>query len=166
VKKPKQKKRTAMLEALPVGIAGTFALMGIAEELIAEYKRAFPAWASLFDKAFLALCPPPGFSRLDPRVYRAHAREVLERFAEGWEPTAGDRAPTRMEAMVVLSQGSLRHPLEQAHQALYERLFAEAFGPGALEPGRRGKAQTPEPYPGACDEVLRGILRRLASRAA
>ena len=149
----------AMIEALGLGgstIERTFALMRVAEEEIAEAKLRHPAWADALDGGFRALCPPEGMSGFDEKVYRAHVRELLGRVATPGFRADDVRLGTHAEAMLALSAGSLRHPLEAAHQALFEKLFAEVMGFSV-----DGGVPAREPFPGACDDVLRGLVRRL-----
>ncbi len=69
--------------ALAIAIRSTFDRMAIAEEEIASAKRRFPREAEQVHRAFKILCPPPGLRGLSDEVFRAHARELVERVALG-----------------------------------------------------------------------------------
>ena len=125
---------------LPAEVHGLFDLMKIAEEEIARGGA----------DAFAFLCPPPGFTSLDERVYRAHARELVERVKRGERLEDG----TKAEVMVLLSQQTLLAPPTQQYAALYEKLFAEIFGTSVEgEPAR-------EPWPKASEELLADLRRK------
>lgn len=145
-----------MKATLPAAVTELFCLMEIAEE---EIERAIARTRSELKRqaihnAFTFLAPIPGMSTLDERVYRHHAKELIERCAKGMKLTDG----TKAEVMILLSKLSLVAPPSAHYAALYERLFAEIFGMSV--PGEAVR----EPWPGASEELL-AHLRRKAGRS-
>lgn len=141
------------LEGIRLHLSRVFALMGVAEEEMKAAMERHPRHAAAIDKQmFGALCPPPGMGALDQRVFRSFARELLERFVAKTGPLSDG---TRAEAMMALSEASLRAPLDRTHQALFERLFVEVMG-YAVD----NEPPTVEPYPHAANEALTAIVRR------
>lgn len=126
-----------------------FSQMSVAEE---EMRRAFRAGDEP-DGMFRVLCPRPEFrfwSRSE-KVYRAHARELCERAKDRQDL----KPATDVECMLALSDMSTRAPLNALGTTLYERLFVNVFGrPVAGEQAR-------EPWPGACNDFLREMRRKL-----
>ena len=84
----------------PVGarIGGVFDLMTVAEEELALASQP---------PLFHVLVPPSNMVGLAPGVYRAHCRELIERYRTGYDLTWG----TDAEALCALSEMSLRAPL-------------------------------------------------------
>lgn len=97
-------------------------LAGVADFEIQQAQQQHPEHAALLRRAFLA-CTPTGFLAYDPRVYRAHVRELLDRVIDGLDLAPG----TDAEVLAVLVQASLRAPLGQQAATLYERLFARVL---------------------------------------
>lgn len=132
-------------------IGRTFARMSAAEEEIRDAKARHPQHAPQIDKAFGILCPSAPLQHKSVDVYRAHCRELLDRVA-----IDGDtRAATDAEVLCAVLDQSLKAPITTTAQALAEQLFERVLD-GA--PASR----TPEPWPGACDELRSQIARRLA----
>lgn len=141
-------------------IAKVFALMGVAEEEILAAKRRTrdAAARKRAHDAFKHLAPPEGMSALADWVYRAHARELLDRALAGQDL----RPATKPEVMMALMRASLRAPLAADHAALYERLFCATAPAGLcveLDPTPRGS------YEGAVDEVYRDMRRKFGDKA-
>lgn len=151
-----------VLELLPAAlhgrIANAFALMGVAEDELAlarrRHRRAIRS--AVFDRAFLTLCAPPQMITLAAQVYRAHARELLDRL--GLEGEAADLRPaTEAECLIACLEMSLKAPPRAQMAATIDRLWLHVWGhavPG--EPAR-------EPYPHAIDELVKDLRRRLAT---
>ncbi|MDX2012002.1 MAG: hypothetical protein SFW67_17550 [Myxococcaceae bacterium] len=96
----------------------------IAGELLAE---AFPGRVGEPEGLFMLLQPPLALQGKADALYRAHAKELIQRAAAG-EDT---RLATRAEVLVGLLGTSLRAPLRTEAQACAERLFNEVF-PGVV----------------------------------
>lgn len=143
---------------LPAAVTGIFDLMGTAEdEIAAALETETDAKKRVgINGAFRYLCPPPGMTTLDERVYRAHARELVERCRNGAKLDDG----TKAEVMVALSQMSLVAPPSAQYAALYERLFAEIFEQAV--PGDAAR----EPWPKASDELLADLRRKVGRERA
>lgn len=139
-------------EMMPGGagsrIATMFDRMEVAEQVLREHGLSRHPWA------FLAMRPGPalGEQTLDPRVYRAHARELAKRIKAG-EPTA---PATAAEVLVAMSRASLAAPPSGAFSRLMTRLFVEVMGPrpGVVEESGR------EDWPGQLAEDLAEARRR------
>lgn len=138
-------------------IVRVFALMKIAEdEILAAKRRAHsPEARERVRNVFGHLAPPAGMSVLADWVYRAHARELLDRALAGQDL----RPATKSAVMLALMHGSLKAPLTQDYAALYERLFC-ATAPTELcidfDATPRGS------YEGAVDEIYRDMRRKFA----
>lgn len=143
-----------MLPALPSVVLRVFDLIEIAEQEIRCFKQAYRNRARALEHSFGLLMPPDGFTLLDPRVYRHHARELLQRVVD-----RGDvNAATEAEVMLALSTASLQAPLDATHSALYEMLFCNVMGKRLDgEPAR-------EAWKGAADEAFVAIRRRMSPR--
>lgn len=125
--------------------ARTFELLAIAEREL----RGVPK--SIGNAVFGALAPPPGMSRLSDEVYRAHARELVERAQRGASLEIG----TDAELLMALSEASLRAPPDAGHAAAFERLFERVMG-------RRVDGEpTRESWPGEIDQILSALRARV-----
>jgi hypothetical protein len=152
----KEVRRKALVEAM-AGVPGygaidrAFAAMRLAEDEIGAAKRRHPAQAALLHRSFEVLCAPP-LHPYDDRVYRAHARELLDRLARGDDTRPG----TCAEALVAVMQAVTVAPPGAQLAALAEHLFVAVFGKPIddSEPPR-------EPWKGASDELLADLRRRL-----
>ncbi len=136
-------------------IGRAFDRMGIAEEEIEAAKKKWPDKKAEIHAAFGALAPGELSRYGSDRLYRAHARELLERVAKGERLELG----TDAECLAALSLASLKAPLASGHVAAMEKAFASVFPKNALGPnvGR-------ESYPGNVDEILTEIRKKIASR--
>ena len=135
-----------MLGDCAATVSKTFDLIGIAEDEIRRAggqrngsevaRRVWGTFKSLY---------PGKLSKLDDRVYRHHCRELIGRSRRGESLRPG----TEAEVLLMLSETSLRSPLNRQGIALYEVLFLAVFGslPDNAKP-------TPEPWPGATKELL------------
>lgn len=121
----------AALDKLAGGSSGTglgrmldrcFAQMEWAEDEITQAQQRHPDSVAKLWKTFLLI---QGTHELmgTEFVYRAHARELLERVHAGEDC----RPPTDVEIVCGLSEASLRAPLNTAAVTLYMRLFAQLF---------------------------------------
>lgn len=99
-----------------------FAQMEWAEDEIKQAQQRHPDAAAKLHDTFLLI---QGTHELmgTEFVYRAHARELLERVYAGEDC----RSPTDVEIVCGLSEASLRAPLNTAAITLYMRLFARLF---------------------------------------
>lgn len=138
----------------------TFQLIDIADEEITASKRRHPKRVDEINAVFAHLFPPARFKELDPRVYRHHVRELVERAAGADDH--GSATPmtlaTAAEVLVTLMEQSLRAPLAQQYAALYETLFLQVMG--AKVPGEPVR----EPWPGASAELLAALRRKCNRR--
>lgn len=136
----------------------TFDRMGIAEEEISAGKARHPRRAKRIDAVFRKLMPTQPLREKSDDVYRAHARELVERAALGEDLVP----PTSAELLCVVLDASLKAPLDSTGLAAAERLFRAVF-PERYE--SVVEEPTPEPWKGAVDELLDGLRRRFpASR--
>lgn len=137
---------------MPSAVSAAFARMGDAEELLEEFGM------SKRPGCFMLLAPPAGMAELDPRVYRAHARELLERLRNaGPARRTADKdldVPTKAELLVALSNFSFKAPPSAVSARLMHKLFVDVMGTSV------DGDPPPEPFPGACEE----LLGQLASR--
>lgn len=136
-------------------IGAVFDLMEVAEEEISAAKVRHPKAAESLDSAFSALSPE-GFTGFGRELYRAHARELLDRVAAGGDVRLG----TTAEVLAALSKVAGAAPLTQLGQAVFERAFARAFPDDA--DGFLPDGPMSEPWEGACAEEESRIRKRLA----
>ena len=73
-------------------IANAFEHMRIAEEEIKSAKQRYPQKAQELHDSFRLLCPPASFTKYAPDLYRAHAKELLQRIARGSDIALATRA--------------------------------------------------------------------------
>ncbi|WP_436528293.1 hypothetical protein [Actinoplanes sp. HUAS TT8] len=95
-------------------------------------------------------------------VYRAHARELLERVAVG----ADLRLATAAEICLLLSQVSLRTPIHGAGAGLYFRMWRTAFGDHPSTAELTGDQSAYEQLHGARIDELETMLRSKAADPA
>ncbi len=134
-------------------LGGVFRCMDIAEEAIFDFQIQYPEKADLLDDCFLTVTPTCSAIQKQPHMFRHHARELLQRVVDGEKL----QPATRAEAILILSEASLKAPLQRDAGALYIRLFKEIF------PNYReiiGQTVIHESYPGATDQILAEIQRR------
>lgn len=135
-------------------------LAGLAHEEIEHAQKQHPEHHDALARSFQALMPG-SLVVLDPRVYRQHVRELIDRVLDGLDLAPG----TDAEILACLTQASLVAPPGQQAAALHERLFArvlpEQYGRIFADPHER---PTSEPWPGACAELANQLRRRLAKR--
>lgn len=133
-------------------ISRAFDLMAVAEEEIERAKRLHPEKAEALHASFGILYPGDLARYGSDRLYRAHARELLDRVARGADLEPG----TDAECLVAFSFASLRAPLSASATAAMERVFATVF------PEERGERAGREGYPGEVDEILSGLRRKIS----
>lgn len=123
---------------LPRGVRGIFDLMGVAEAEIARAKRgATPEVAARVHASFKLLCPTDELGdSCNPRIYEAHCRELLARVVAD-APESELNLRTKAEVMMLLSQQSLKAPLNTDGCDLYAQIFHEIF------PDARGIERAP-----------------------
>lgn len=127
-------------------VGRTFDRMAIAEEEIeARGGRKSAAW-----KAFKLLVPTGPLANLSDEVYRAHARELLDRHAA----KADTRPGTKAEVLGTISRMTLATRLDRDVETLGLRLCDELLGSEL--------AELPDEYPGSIAEKLEEFRRRLA----
>ncbi len=126
-------------------VRDAFDCMGVAEEEMAAAKADGTLFAALVPTA-----PLLGKS-LD--LYRAHARELVQRAAAGAELEPA----TEAELLSVMLETALTAPLKREGQALAEHLFARVFPAGAA--GVVGEVER-EKWPGQVAEDLAALRRR------
>lgn len=133
------------------------------KSLVADVFRRIEEAERLIRARFPVEEPPGIFSLLMPsaefqsrpfELYAAHARELVDRVADG---KALDLA-TDAEVLLALSAQSLKAPLNRDGHLVMETLFARIL------PGRVDTASPPESYPGHLEELLGEMRRRLVVR--
>lgn len=146
----------------PRALSSLFAAMAIAEEEIEACKLRHPRQAERIHDAFQYLTPPPVLQEFDDTLYRAHARELLERVAFRVSLGPG----TKAEVLAALSLASLAAPLSRVETRLAERNFRSLF-PGEAEavlgPAAEAPRITPDEY--IAMQELETRLRRRVGQA-
>lgn len=158
-------------------IQSTFALMEIAEEEIdlamrEAYSKGEVERLPLIFAMFSVLTPPPGMSELGDFVYRAHARELLQRVVRAAELRVSLlRIPTYAEAVSWLTTASFEAPLSREGAAVYA-LALKRMAQAVKEyiPSRFAealaelRAAAPPAWEGQDEELLGQVLRRTVLR--
>jgi hypothetical protein len=98
-----------------------FDQMQWAEDEIKKAQERHPEQAELIWNQFMLLHTP--IPMPVERVYRSHARELLERVAVGEDTTEA----TNAELAVICSEASLQGPLDPVGVLVYTRVFRRAF---------------------------------------
>jgi hypothetical protein len=141
-----------MTAMLPGTVTAVFTAMSIAEEEIGAIPRLQQG------DLFLHLVPTAALRGKSPEVYRAHARELVERRRAGEDLRPG----TDAEIMAALSDMSLKAPLTRNAQALYEQLFTAVYGEDVARRVLGGAADKGS-WAGAVSELRHEMRRKLAS---
>ena len=157
MKKGGESRLASVVGEMAPGIAVTLHLILIAEEEIAAAMLKAPESAEALNGSFLCLQPSHIIRGLSDELYRAYCKELLERVVDG---VPLDIA-TKAEVLVALSATSLRAPLNRNALALYEKLFGEIFGEQYFNDVMDGDYPAQPDYPGAEQEVLVDITRKL-----
>jgi hypothetical protein len=134
-------------------VSETFDRMEVAEEEIASAKRRYKRIAHRINRAFKILWPTPGLRMFSTELYRAHARELIERVARNEDTRPG----TKAEVLAMMSRTSLDAPLNNLGMAMTMRLFRDLY-PQLEHPDL---ADHREPWEGASDEQLAECRRKL-----
>lgn len=140
------------VDYLPVRITSVLALLHIAEEELDAYRIRHGAEPR---GGFALLTPSQAMAERDPRVYRGHVTELLERARLGEDTTLG----TDAECLIVVFESATAAPLSTLYAGLAEKLFLKIFG--ELPKGMKRSESPREPWKGAWDEVLNDLRRRL-----
>ena len=128
-----------------------FEFIEVAEREIAKAKAERPEAAERIDRLFIHL--QPAHVKVPARIYLAHVRELIARVVAEEDL----RPATKAELCLALSHGSLARPPARDEAAAYARIFSELFP----EQGELAEGFS-ESYPGAADEVLEPLARRIA----
>lgn len=156
IQDPKVEELLELLGPLGSDVRGLFALMSVAEEELAAAKREHPLAEFAIQKSFSILAPDAKFfPDKHTELYRAHCRELLGRIVAGASKKEL-RLGTRAEVLCVMSEWSLEHAPGPQGRALLFTLFAEVFPERVQNDGL-----SREPWPGATDELLGALQRKI-----
>jgi hypothetical protein len=132
----------------------TFECMDVAEQEIARALRlrsnASATRRARIQRAFLALLPPEQLTSKGDEVYRQHARELLQRAADGKDLRPG----TDAEVLTCMLDCSLQAPPTALIGLACARLFEKVMGK------KLGDDLSLEPWPGAVDELVADLRRK------
>lgn len=133
-------------------IKSAFDCMEMAEEEIARAQKRFPDKKQEIWESFMLLSPTEVLEGKTDRVYRAHARELLERVGRGQDTRKG----TAAELLCAMLAAATAAPLNAQGAALTERLFTIVMGrkldeEGAFRPVWKGQVE--EAYEWAAKRV-------------
>ncbi len=104
-------------------VVSTLELMDIAEQEIADFQKCYPEYKDEIWNAFSHLCWHFG-SDVNEKIYRHHARELLQRIVDGKDLNPG----TKAEILNLILDCSISQPLQIRVTALAEQIFKEIFG--------------------------------------
>lgn len=131
-----------------------FELLDICSEVVADYGlleiREFP---------FTACAPPSAMVPLDSRIYRAHVKELCERWLARKRDTDLNYL-TGAEVLVAMRDASLAAPLTRTGAAIYARLFGDIM-PGACP---EVEELDRERWRGEVDEELQRLKQKPVAR--
>ena len=129
-------------------------LIAIAEEEIDDICKKQPDKKKSIWPAFPILRPTDYFLCKEPKIYRHHCRELLQRILTGIDTRLG----TKAECMFIISEMTLKTPVNQDCSALYFNLFSEIMGKNKLiEKSNAGVYS----YPEAGTELLQTISKKI-----
>jgi len=143
-----------MLRHLPPTVTFAFDCMGIAEELLRDVPKKRRDFSP-----FIALRPSAPLQGKTLELYRAHARELVERVRSGAKQSAME-AGTDAELLCAVHETSLKAPLTAAGMAVAAALFGRCF-PDQVEK-IFGEDKYREPWPGFVEEQLGAMRRKLS----
>jgi hypothetical protein len=138
----------------PIGnvIMRAFDRMDMAERIIKKTKAP--------RDTFKWLCPTAPIQELDTKVYQNHCTELCRRARAGEDM----RPATEAELLGILMAFSLKAPLTESYQFLYERLFNSVMGTAVYQ-RVIGKDLPPrEPYTGFYQETVDELRRKSSFR--
>jgi len=139
-------------------IKTAFEQMKDAEEVIAQLKQEFPAAAAEIDACFVQLMPPKIFRDYGSQIYRAYCREVITQLVFEKKKK---RSMTSAEVCIVMSEISLKAPLNGDATAMYYKHFRAALGQDVAEKACGALAQhARESYAGAVAELEYILFRK------
>ena len=143
---------STLYQYIPKSLRFTFDAMEVADR-----------FARLKDRdgvSFMALYPSPPLAAVQNiDLYTGHCRELADRYRRGQDLRPG----TWAELAAATMQVSLEAPLSEIGAAVYARALREALGsrlPDELQDAVQ--ALDREPWPGAVDEEVERLRRRLA----
>lgn len=148
----------ATAELMPSASGASFTwvmeCMDVAGEEIAAACKHNPRHKPAIEACFMAT-QPTDVLRSVPALYRVHVREIIMRaiLGEPFDPA------TDAECLAAMSAMSLQAPPRENFAALYERLFKQCLPEQWKTLDNKGKAR--EAYPGACNELLVELRRKL-----
>jgi hypothetical protein len=135
---------------LPSRIATVFDRMELADRLV---RRAEQDHGELdFSPLFRALCPPAVLHDKSDALYLAHCAELVDRFTAGASLQPG----TDAECLAIVSDTSLRAPLNTQFAAVADHLFQKLFPDAYQHVG----SIVQEPWFGAVAEVMTDLRRK------
>jgi len=153
----------SLFAAITTSLAAAFNMIEWAEDEIAQATRRHPAHADTLYHAFELISPRaigPGMST--EFVYRAHARELLERLAAGPDT----RPATAVEVCLACAEASQRAPLHGPGAGLYFRAWLHAFPDHPVTAGHAAQQVHYEHlYGPRIDELEQMLRRKLADPA-
>jgi hypothetical protein len=111
-----------ILGDLTSGLAGIFEVMEWAESEIANAQKRHPAQADMLHHCFALVKPQEHMWKMtnNEAIYRAHARELLERVITGTDMRPG----TDAEICIAMSEVSQVTPMRPEACGLYARAFS------------------------------------------
>ena len=139
-------------------VANAFKHMKIAEEEIEAAKQRYPNKAAQLHNSFKLLCPPETFASFTSELYRAHAKELLQRIARGKDLSLA----TRAELCIALSEASFLAPLRNDFYCFYSQCFRAVF-PKKYGEIFKGWPSRPS-FKGALKELKHKLQRKFQSK--
>lgn len=133
-------------------IMQVFEAMEVAEEVISEYKEQYPDKADLIHDAFQYMRPSKYLRNVPMKVYRIHAKEIVQRIIDKDELEPA----TDAELLIAFSEISLKIPLHAEPATAYFRLAKQHF-PEIID-----MEYEYESYPGSIEETYQELRQKMA----
>lgn len=133
-----------------------FICVEIADAEIATAQQAHPHLAEHLWNSFTYLWPSELLHIRNPKLYRAHAQEMLQRLIAGETKRRELESATAAELCCLFSAASLASPLNADAIAAYKTLFAQVFPDAPLVK----EFTAYESYPGRADEIIRDLRQK------
>ena len=114
-------------EILGNDIASIFDRMEMAEQVIKEMKREFPAKTKNIHDSFKYLAPTVYFHGKSHKLYRSHCREIILRIINNSDISFGTNAEIAGLLCDLSQSAPLNHDYAYVYQIMFKKIFGNVF---------------------------------------